>query len=206
MGRAPLGAFKSGREQDKTVAIARYLAGDADTRIGRKRAGSQLLVEPNKANASRVVGHVRFEYRQAPLPRLFLPNGRNISFESRFLSFDRRGDLFYFREIFVARGNMEQKIPNRANAERRAFREERFFDGREGGNGSLSGDHTSRAFASSVLRRVLSDALFGFFAALLCALGRNRTCDLLDRNQTLYPLSYERETPFKYAGNGKACQ
>jgi hypothetical protein len=25
-----------------------------------------------------------------------------------------------------------------------------------------------------------------------CALGRNRTCDLLDRNQTLYPLSYER--------------
>lgn len=24
-----------------------------------------------------------------------------------------------------------------------------------------------------------------------CVLGRNRTCDLLDRNQTLYPLSYE---------------
>ena len=28
---------------------------------------------------------------------------------------------------------------------------------------------------------------------LACALGRNRTCDLLDRNQTLYPLSYERK-------------
>jgi hypothetical protein len=27
----------------------------------------------------------------------------------------------------------------------------------------------------------------------VCALGRNRTCGLLDRNQTLYPLSYERE-------------
>ena len=26
-----------------------------------------------------------------------------------------------------------------------------------------------------------------------CALGRNRTCDLLDRNQTLYPLSYKRK-------------
>ena len=29
--------------------------------------------------------------------------------------------------------------------------------------------------------------------SFLCALGRNRTCDLLDRNQTLYPLSYERD-------------
>ena len=39
---------------------------------------------------------------------------------------------------------------------------------------------------------------FGADAALaphkicyFCALGRNRTSDLLDRNQTLYPLSYE---------------
>ncbi len=29
-----------------------------------------------------------------------------------------------------------------------------------------------------------------------CALGRNRTCDPLDRNQMLYPLSYERNTSF----------
>lgn len=32
-----------------------------------------------------------------------------------------------------------------------------------------------------------------FRPRLRCALGRNRTCDLLDRNQTLYPLSYKRE-------------
>ena len=39
----------------------------------------------------------------------------------------------------------------------------------------------------SSLRMVL------LYLCLLCALGRNRTCDLLDRNQTLYPLSYERK-------------
>ncbi len=31
------------------------------------------------------------------------------------------------------------------------------------------------------------------FALLNCALGRNRTCDPLDRNQMLYPLSYKRK-------------
>ena len=34
-----------------------------------------------------------------------------------------------------------------------------------------------------------------------CVLGRNRTCDLLDRNQTLYPLSYEdKNNTRKWAG------
>ena len=35
--------------------------------------------------------------------------------------------------------------------------------------------------------------LLSLYLYVLCALGRNRTCDLLDRNQTLYPLSYERK-------------
>ncbi len=50
------------------------------------------------------------------------------------------------------------------------------------------------------------------------ALGRNRTYDLLDRNQTLYPLSYKRkrlcflhqlidsENKVKYAGIFRECQ
>ena len=33
------------------------------------------------------------------------------------------------------------------------------------------------------------------------ALGRNRTYDLLDRNQTLYPLSYKRKTSFVFRVN-----
>ena len=39
------------------------------------------------------------------------------------------------------------------------------------------------------------------YAKLFSALGRNRTSDLLDRNQTLYPLSYKRKiSPATFLG------
>ena len=44
--------------------------------------------------------------------------------------------------------------------------------------------------ALSTELRVLC-ALRRDFTHQYCVLGRNRTCDLLDRNQTLYPLSYK---------------
>jgi hypothetical protein len=39
----------------------------------------------------------------------------------------------------------------------------------------------------------------------LCVLGRNRTCDLLDRNQTLYPLSYKDLSFLLNFGAERAC-
>lgn len=57
----------------------------------------------------------------------------------------------------------------------------------------LSADKISFRCSILVINRAvdLSQSLILFHTR--CALGRNRTCDPLDRNQMLYPLSYKRK-------------
>ncbi len=60
--------------------------------------------------------------------------------------------------------------------------------------------HPSEGCVLSVIRRARSYLILlkdqvkskNSFRSFLCAPGKNRTYDLLDRNQTLYPLSYGR--------------
>lgn len=151
--RSPIGALKGGREHDQAIAVARYLARNANAHVGCQCICDELLVKPDQAKCPRIVGDIRFEYRHAPFPRLFFSERGEHSFKGGFFSFERRGDLFYFREIFVARGNVKEKVANRVNAERGTFREECLLDGWKSINGGVSGDHSSnRAFFRSIVK------------------------------------------------------
>ncbi len=59
----------------------------------------------------------------------------------------------------------------------------------------LFSEKTGRA-QNQKYKESFSLGVAGVFAS---ALGRNRTYDLLDRNQTLYPLSYKRKTVYMFS-------